>query len=106
MPAQAAALAALDDNQHIQRSVELNNTGMQQLCAGFDQLGLAHIPSIGNFVTVDVARDAAPVYQALLSEGVIVRPLGAYKMPQHLRVTIGTREHNERLLQAVKKVLS
>jgi len=106
MPAQAAALAALDDQQHLARSVQLNRAGLQQLVAGFHRLGLSHIPSIGNFITLDVGEDAARVYDALLREGVIVRPLGAYKMPRHLRITVGTEQQNSRVLDALHKVLT
>lgn len=103
--AQAAALAALDDFSHVQRSIELNTRGLSQLSAGFKQLGLVSIPSIGNFITVDINRDAAPVYDSLLKEGVIVRPVANYNMPRHLRITVGTEEQNTRVLAALKKVL-
>jgi histidinol-phosphate aminotransferase len=105
MPAQAAALAALDDQPHLDRSVQLNRSGLQQLAAGFDRLGLGYIPSIGNFISLDVGRDAGEVYQALLRKGVIVRPLAAYKMPRHLRITVGTGEQNHRVLDALGEVL-
>jgi histidinol-phosphate aminotransferase len=67
---------------------------------------LHFITSIGNFITVDMGREAAPVYEALLHEGVIVRPLANYNMTQHLRITVGSREQNERCLQALEKVLT
>jgi histidinol-phosphate aminotransferase len=106
LPAQAAALAALGDVDHIQRSAQLNTAGLRQLATGFDDLGLKHIPSIGNFISVDVRQEAQPVYQGLLQQGVIVRPVGGYNMPHHLRITVGTEQQNERLLAALKKVLS
>ena len=106
MPAQAAALAALDDDAHIRRSIEVNRTGLQQLADGFDALGLRHIPSIGNFISVDVQADAASVYQGLLREGVIVRPIAAYRMPRHLRITVGTEQQNARVLAALGEVLA
>jgi histidinol-phosphate aminotransferase len=106
MLAQAAALAALDDLGHIGRSVQMNTIGLNQLADGFQHLGLHFITSIGNFITVDLARDAAPVYDAMLREGVIVRPLANYNMTQHLRVTVGSREQNARCLDALEKVLS
>jgi histidinol-phosphate aminotransferase len=68
-------------------------------------MGLDHIPSVGNFVAVDVGRPAAPVYDALLREGVIVRPVANYGMPNHLRVTVGRTEDNKRFLDALAKVL-
>ncbi len=104
--AQAAALAALDDDAHVAASVQLNNQGLQQLADGFSALGLSYIPSIGNFITVDVKRDALQVYQDLLHEGVIVRPLANYQLPQHLRITVGTEAQNSRVLEALPKVLN
>ena len=71
----------------------------------FKQLGLNSIPSIGNFITVDVNRSAGTVYDDLLKQGVIVRPLANYQMPEHLRITVGTEEQNQRLLDALSQVL-
>jgi histidinol-phosphate aminotransferase len=104
--AQAAALAALDDTMHLNESVRRNREGMLQLVAGFRALDLSHIDSAGNFVAVDVGRTGADVYQALLREGVIVRPVANYAMPNHLRVTVGSQEENARFLAALEKVLS
>ena len=103
--AQTAALAALDDPQFIERSVELNDAGMQQLCEGFKALGLSYIPSVGNFITLDLERDATSVDQALLARGCITRPIAGYGLPNHLRISIGLREENARLLKALKEVL-
>lgn len=99
--AQAAGVAALDDQEHIQRSIALNREGMQQLEQGLQRLKISYIPSLGNFLCIDVKKDSAEVYQALLQQGIIVRPLKAYGMPTHLRITIGTLEQNGRLLQAL-----
>ena len=104
--AQAAALAALDDRQHLAKCVRHNQAGMQQLVAGFERLQLSCIESAGNFVAVDVGRPGPEVYQALLKEGVIVRPVANYGMPQHLRITIGKPEENERFLQSLQRVLA
>ena len=101
-----AATAALDDVEHLQRSLEVNSRGMQQLSQGFAELGLNYIPSVANFIAVDMGRDAAPVYEALLHEGVIVRPIANYGMPNHLRITIGIEQQNQRVLNALQKVLS
>ncbi len=101
-----AAEAALDDDVHRQRSVGMNASGLKQLMAGFERLGLKYIPSVGNFICVDVGDDAAPVYEALLCEGVIVRPVANYGMPRHLRITVGTSEHNDIMLSALQKVLT
>ncbi len=102
----AAATAALGDREHIERSQRLNTEGMQQLVSGFDALSLRHIPSVGNFVCVDLGKPALPTYERLLREGVIVRPVANYGMPNHLRVTVGLPEENERFLQALRKVLT
>ena len=103
--AQAAALAALDDHEHLASSIRRNRAGMQQLQDGLRTLGLDWIDSVGNFITVDTGRSAAEVYAALLREGVIVRPVANYAMPQHLRITIGNRDENARCLAALEKVL-
>ena len=101
-----AASAAMDDSQHLNKAIQVNATGMQQLADGFDALGLDYIPSVGNFVSVDVGKDGASVYDALLHEGVIVRPVANYQMPQYLRITVGLAQENERFLQALQKVLA
>lgn len=99
-----AACAALIDQEHVKISVALNQQGMHQLEKGLQKLNLDYIPSIGNFITVDV-NDAASIYQKLLYEGVIVRPLNAYNMPKHIRVTIGTSQQNDRFLTTIEKIL-
>jgi histidinol-phosphate aminotransferase len=104
--AMAAAVAALEDGDHLRASVEMNSAGLQQLTAAFEAMGLEYIPSVGNFISVDVARAAAPIYEALLREGVIVRPVANYGMPNHLRVTVGLPEENERFVVALQKVLA
>lgn len=101
----AAATAALEDDDFIQRAIEVNRAGMSQLIAGFEQMGLEYIPSAGNFITVDVARPCAEVDRALLREGCIVRPVANYGLPNHLRVTIGLADENRRFLTTLKKVL-
>lgn len=102
----AAAVAALNDEAHLQSSINLNLQGMKQLEQGFTELGLSWIPSVGNFITLDCGKEAAPVYQGLLQEGVIVRPVANYGMPNHLRITVGLPEENQRCLVALEKVLS
>lgn len=103
--AQAAALAALDDPDHLRASVEINDRGLEQLSAGLMRLGVPFIPSAGNFLTLDLQRDAAPVDQALLSRGVVTRPIGNYGMPHHLRVSVGLEHENARFLEALEQVL-
>lgn len=101
----AAALAALDDHLFLAESFELNRAGMEQIVAGLKRLGLDHIPSHGNFVTFR-AGDAAAINRRLLQQGVIVRPIGGYGMPEHLRVTIGLERENARFLEALGAALS
>lgn len=101
-----AAEAALDDNEHLQATIKVNDQGMQQLTEGFKALGLEWIPSAGNFVSVDIQRPALPIYEALLHKGVIVRPIGVYEMPNHLRISIGTEAENQQFLQALTEVLA
>jgi histidinol-phosphate aminotransferase len=102
----AGACAALDDVDYLLTSRKANDAGMLQLEAGFRQLGLEWIPSRGNFIAVDFARDAAPINQALLREGVIVRPVAGYGMPTFLRVSIGTAQENARFLDVLRQVLA
>ena len=103
----AAAEAALEDTEHVAESRRLNDAGMARLEQGFAALSLDWIPSAGNFVTVKIGpgNSAAAVYDALLDDGVIVRPVANYGMPDHLRVTVGLAEENERFLAALGRVL-
>ena len=104
--AMVAACAALDDEDFIRRSREVNAAGLEQLGAGFRSLGLEYIPSFGNFVTVRVGPEAGRIYGQMLAEGVIVRPIAGYGMPEHLRVTVGLPEHNARFLAALGRALA
>jgi histidinol-phosphate aminotransferase len=97
----AAATAALDDMEFVARSYAENLRGLRRLEEGVHALGLDYIPSHANFVTVRVGK-GAEVYKRLLRRGVIVRPIGGgYGLPEHLRVTVGTAEENERFLAAL-----
>ncbi len=100
----AAAQAALDDSEFLERSRQVNEQGLRALELGFKRLGLEFIPSLANFITVRVGA-AAAVYQGLLKRGVIVRPVGNYDLPEFLRVTVGTPAQNERFLKALQSVL-
>ena len=102
---QVAALAALDDQEFIGRAYTENRAGHDQLAKAFDDLGLKHIPSQGNFILVKVGNDdgaGARVNQALLERGVIVRPVGNYGLPQWLRVSIGTASENAECITALR----
>jgi histidinol-phosphate aminotransferase len=101
-----AACAALLDQEYLQASRSLNAAGMRQLESGLAALGLRWIPSKGNFIAVDFARDAAPINQALLQSGVIVRPVAGYGLPDFLRVSIGTEAENARFLDVLAQVLA
>ncbi|HJQ83003.1 MAG TPA: histidinol-phosphate transaminase [Candidatus Binatia bacterium] len=98
------ALAALDDEDHVRRTLAANRAGMAYLVAQLDRLGLAHVPSAANFILVRVGAGAR-VYDALLRRGVIVRPMDGYGFPEHVRATIGTPAENERLVEALRAVL-
>lgn len=102
----AAAEAALNDTEYLASSVALNNTGMQQLTTAFAEMGLSWIESVGNFVSVDLQREAASINTALLHKGVIVRPVANYEMPNHLRISIGTEVENDFFLTAFKAILA
>jgi histidinol-phosphate aminotransferase len=101
----AAAAAALDDLEFLDRSFKVNSEGLAQLIAGFKRLGLQWIPSYGNFICVELA-DAAGVYQFLLKRGIIVRPIAGYAMPGHLRVTVGLPEQNATFLAGLEAALA
>jgi len=105
-----AAAAALEDHGFIEKSYQLNRDGLAQLEAGAKRLGLPWIPSFGNFITIGFPRvgdqpQGAVVFERLLREGVIVRPIAGYGLPDHLRITVGTAEENARFLAALGKVL-
>jgi histidinol-phosphate aminotransferase len=103
--AQAAAVAALADVDYVAESRRLNREGLRQLDAGLRELDVTMLPTRGNFVLVNVG-DGARVYQALLRQGVIVRPVANYGLPQWVRVTIGLPAENERFLSALAIALS
>ncbi|HZF22527.1 MAG TPA: histidinol-phosphate transaminase [Burkholderiales bacterium] len=103
--AQAAAVAALADQEFVHKSRALNAQGMLALTTGFKRLGLSWIPSYANFVSFKVPN-TAEVFQRLLRRGVIVRPIAGYGMPEHLRVTVGTGAENARFLAELEAVLT
>ena len=101
--AMVAAVAALKDEAFIEKSRAVNKAGMAQLQAGFEQLGLSYVPSRANFILVDIQADPAQTFNALLKQGVIVRPVG---IANHLRVSIGTEAENAKFLAALAEVLA
>ena len=101
----AAARAALDDHAHLREVVRRNREGMVMLEAGLRELGLNWIPSVGNFLCVDLGQPAAELDARLLRLGCITRPVANYGLPNHLRVTVGLEHENRRFLDALSEVL-
>ena len=102
--AMAAAIEAMEDREHVEYSRKMNLEQMRTLCMGFSKLGLNVIDSVGNFVCVDLQRPSAQAYESLLRYGIIVRPIGVYDMPNHLRVSVGTEAENIRVLDAFQQL--
>lgn len=100
-----AAEAALSDWEYLEKTIATNTAGMAYFEQALSELGIEFIPSVGNFITIDLGRDAMPVYQAMLAQGVIVRPLANYGMPNHLRISIGTASENEKCLDVLASVV-
>jgi len=103
--AQAAAIAALADTDYVAESARLNRQGLERLEEGLATLGIATLPSHGNFILARVG-DAARIYADLLRQGVIVRPVAGYGLPEWLRITVGLPAENERFLAALALALN
>jgi histidinol-phosphate aminotransferase len=103
--AQVAALAALEDDGHVLECVRMIDAGKHFLYDEFKSMGIKYVPARANFILVDVGRSAADIYQKLLHQGVIVRPMTSFGMETALRVTIGTPEENRKLIKALRAVL-
>jgi histidinol-phosphate aminotransferase len=103
--AQAAALASLGDTEYVAESARLNRVGLAELTAALDALGVRYVPSHANFLLVHVG-DGARVYEHMLRDGVIVRPVANYGLPEHVRVTVGLPEENRRFLAALESALA
>ncbi|NBX00832.1 MAG: histidinol-phosphate transaminase [Methylophilaceae bacterium] len=103
--AQAAAVASLADDEFVERTRALNQAGMVQITQGLQRLGLSFIPSFANFVSFKV-NDAPRVYERLLNQGVIVRPIANYEMPDYLRVSIGLFSENARFLEVLATAIN
>jgi histidinol-phosphate aminotransferase len=104
--AQAAGMAALDDKEHIARSVESNNREMKFVTEELTLMGVRYTPSVGNFLLIDTGRDCEEDFVRLLHEGVIVRPMKIYGFPTSQRVTIGRHQENEVFLEALHRVMT
>ena len=103
-PAQWAALAALDDVEHVRRSLAVNRQGIDYLQKEFARLGLEFVPTCANFILVRVGK-GQEVFNRLLRQGVIIRPMAGYQFPEHVRVTVGTMAENEKFIAALEKVI-
>ena len=94
----------MEDNDHVRKTLEVNRQGMEFLTKEIATLGLEKVPSQANFILIRVGN-GNDVFQQLLLRGVIVRPMGIYEFPEHIRVTVGTMEENRRFIEALKKVI-
>jgi len=102
--AQAGALAGLQDDEHQQNTRDLNDEGLQFLHESFEEMGLEFVPSVANFVLVKVG-DGDAVFQKMLEKGVIIRAMRGYKLPEWIRISVGTMEQNERCVRELKSAL-
>ena len=104
-PAQTAALAALDDTAHVERTRRNNTRGLKLYARAFRKLGLEFVRSSANFILVRVG-DGQRVFIEMQKLGVIVRPMGGYQLPEWIRISIGTPSQNQRCLESLKSVLN
>ncbi len=103
--AQAAVIAAIKDKEHLEKVKRLTWTGLDYYTSALTEMGLSFLPSQGNFVLFDTGRNGEEVFQAMLREGVILRPVTSYGFPRHLRMSVGLPEENKIAIQTLKKVL-
>ncbi len=103
--AMVAAVAALSDTQHLENSLALNKTGLEQYHQACIELGLEWIPTAANFICINVKQNGRDVFEQLLQKGVIVRPVDNYEMPEFIRITVGTEQENQRCIDALTEVL-
>lgn len=103
--AQVGAILALQDQSFVKKSITLNEQGKKQLSEGFSELGLKYLPTHGNFFALEIKRPGVDIFQALLRQGIIIRPLAPYQMQDFYRITIGTHAQNQACLNALKNSL-
>ena len=103
--AQAAALAAMADTEHVAKTLETNNTGLRFYEKAFAERGLQFVPSVANFILVKVG-DGDDLFQKMLEKGVIIRAMRGYKLPEWVRISIGTQSENERCMEVLDEVLN
>lgn len=105
VPAQAAGIAALTDDEFVEATVEKNTRERARLAQALDQLGLGVNPSAGNFLLVDFGNRAEAIRLALKERGIFVRQMGAYELPSYLRITVGLKIDNDQLIEALEEIL-
>jgi histidinol-phosphate aminotransferase len=103
--AQVAALAALDDNEHFEKTLQLVSDGRKYVYQQLDRLSVKYIPSQSNFIMIHLGEKCPRVYDSLLRLGVIVRPLTSFGFPEYIRLSIGTPEENKKFINTFKKAL-
>jgi len=103
--AQVAAVAGLDDTEHVRRTLQVNAAGIDYLEREFTRLGIDFVPTQANFILVEVG-DSAEVFNHLLERGVIVRPMSGYRLPRHVRISVGLEEENRCLIAALEQMLA
>lgn len=103
--AQFAALGALDDDEHIEKTKEITKEGFEYLYRELDKMGIEYVKSFGNFILIKTPIKGNEFYNLLLKEGVIVRPVAGYGLPDYVRVTVGTSNENKKFINATKRVL-
>jgi histidinol-phosphate aminotransferase len=103
--AQVAAIAGLDDEQHVRQTLEVNTAGIEYLEREFKRIGIGFVPSNANFILAEVG-DASSVFNELLQQGVIVRPMDGYGLARHVRISVGREHENRRLISALEDVLA
>ena len=104
--AQVAALAALDDEEHLEKSLATNRDGLAYLMGELDRMGILYLPTQANFFLMKIGEKAERVYEGLLREGVIVRVMTGRGLQHYLRISVGLPGENEKFIQALKKVLA
>lgn len=103
--AQAAAVAALDDEAFLARTRQVVREGLAYLCAALDELGLRYVPTQANFLLIHLGRDSREIYERLLRQGVIIRAMGSYQLPEYIRVNAGLPAENQRFIASLRQVL-
>ncbi|NIA08447.1 MAG: histidinol-phosphate transaminase [Nitrospiraceae bacterium] len=104
--AQVGALAALDDQEHFENTLNTVWQGMDFLKEALEEMGLNVMPSETNFILVDIGRDACVVYEDMLRQGIIIRTMSVYGLPNYIRITVGLPDENSRCIEALRKALS